>query len=631
MTLPARRKAPCRALLAATAASALGAAPAHAEQLIDLMPKFDFTDSNGVDLAAAALRLRELLLSVGEGAGAFELGLQLTSPGLIPEPGSTCWPNGISGVGIGRTIYSGLTSNAYYAWTGGSGASLALPGKTAKFYMVGQRYQQPDGSYVIPPSDVTEGKLTADSSVTYFDYVGPDGSKARLSSLHKLYSGANNMVVWANADEAEFPNGEKWTYRYNDADYRPSGCPLTRVSRLRSLVSSRGYAFQFDYESEATGTLTSAAAFETWMSPVRITAYNKAHTACDETLLQKCAAVAGLSSAVTFVYGRTAGQVLITRPNGEQMRLTITPSFHLGGPMITRIEYPTTADSAQIMTYVEDFDQDNVMSRYLATLSKGSLTWRYEWVPGGSGGAQTVATSPLGAQAIVNSTNGMPFDFIDANGRTTSVGWISDTRMYQRIFPEGNYVYVGYDGRGNPNLVRQAAKPGSGLPAIDATATYPASCAAATTCNQPASTTDTNGNVTDFTYAAAHGGKLTETGPAVNGVRPQTRYSYAQRYPRVKNGAGSYVPAAAPIWVLTQTSSCKTSAATGNPAAPCAVAGDEVRTTFEYGPDTGPNNLLLRGTVVDSGGLSLRTCFAHDPAGNRISSTSPRAGLASCP
>ncbi len=81
----------------------------------------------------------------------------------------------------------------------------------------------------------------------------------------------------------------------------------------------------------------------------------------------------------------------------------------------------------------------------------------------------------------------------------------------------------------------------------------------------------------------------------------------------------------------TATSTCRTSAATGNPAAPCATAGDEVRTTYDYGPDSGPNNLLLRGTLMTGAGVSSRICYGYDAQGRRISETSPRAGLASCP
>ena len=131
---------------------------------------------------------------------------------------------------------------------------------------------------------------------------------------------------------------------------------------------------------------------------------------------------------------------------------------------------------------------------------------------------------------------------------------------------------------------------------------------------------------------------MTETGPAVTsinaagaavpGVRPQTRYTYAQAYAWIKNAAGAYVQASSPIWVLTSKRFCKTGAASG---AGCAIAGDEVITTYEYGPNSGPNNLLLRGTVVDSAGLKLRTCMTYDWQGNKISETKPMGTSTSCP
>lgn len=57
-----------------------------------------------------------------------------------------------------------------------------------------------------------------------------------------------------------------------------------------------------------------------------------------------------------------------------------------------------------------------------------------------------------------------------------------------------------------------------------------------------------------------------------------------------------------------------------------------MRTVYDYGPDGVPNNLLLRGVVTDAapGGLSSRTCYAYDALANKISETSPRAGLTSC-
>lgn len=236
------------------------------------------------------------------------------------------------------------------------------------------------------------------------------------------------------------------------------------------------------------------------------------------------------------------------------------------------------------------------------------------------------------------------------------------------IPPEGNREYFAYDTRGNVTQhsywPKGSPNPAAPLdPALDGCCvlaqvpTHPAGSATywqgflgnqgfttnfgalmvlgcgsgpadAKLCNKPIIRIDANSNTTDFTYDPAHGGVLTETGPAVNGVRPQKRYAYAQRYAWVKNITGAYVQAATPIWVLTQESYCKTGAASGNG---CAIAGDEIITQYEYGPNSGPNNLALRGVVQDVGGLALRTCYSYDNAGNKISETSPKAGLTACP
>jgi uncharacterized protein RhaS with RHS repeats len=236
------------------------------------------------------------------------------------------------------------------------------------------------------------------------------------------------------------------------------------------------------------------------------------------------------------------------------------------------------------------------------------------------------------------------------------------------IYPEGNAQYFVHDNRGNitlqsfwpkgapnpaahpdPNLESCCIATGSVTPPPGSLtftqsflanegfnsalgATFILGCgsgpADAKLCNKPLSRTDARGNTTDYSYAAAHGGVLTETAPAVNGIRAQTRYTYAQRYAWIKNASGAFVRAATPVWVLTQKSICKTGAASG---AGCAIAGDEVRTTYDYGPDSGPNNLLLRGVVEEADGVSLRTCYGYDWRGNKVSETSPRGGLGVCP
>ncbi|MDP9421351.1 MAG: hypothetical protein M3Q19_00705 [Pseudomonadota bacterium] len=198
--------------------------------------------------------------------------------------------------------------------------------------------------------------------------------------------------------------------------------------------------------------------------------------------------------------------------------------------------------------------------------------------------------------------------------------------------PEGASIRYEHDGRGNVRSVTKYPKPGSTLDPIVSEAAY--ATTNIKTQAKPLWVKDGKDNQTDYTYDPNHGDVLTETGPAVNVsgtmVRPQKRYAYVQRHAWLSNGSGGYAAAPSPVWLLASESFCRTSAATGNPSAPCATAGDEVLTTYDYGPNSGPNNLWLRGKVVTADNQSRRTCFGYDSLGRRISETTPNANLTSC-
>jgi hypothetical protein len=213
------------------------------------------------------------------------------------------------------------------------------------------------------------------------------------------------------------------------------------------------------------------------------------------------------------------------------------------------------------------------------------------------------------------------------------------TLLQWTIDPDGIKTVLSYDGWRNVREVRRKSKDGS-LPDIVTSAAY--ACINPKSCAKPTSFTDPNLKTTDYTYAPEHGGVLTETGPAVPtrqadgsiaDVRPQKRYIYALRHAWIRDplGGSGYVQAEPGTWLLTGESFCRTSAATGNPASPCARIGDEVATVYDYGPDSGPNTLMLRGTAVTADGATLRTCYAYDERGYKVSETGPGANLASCP
>ena len=166
---------------------------------------------------------------------------------------------------------------------------------------------------------------------------------------------------------------------------------------------------------------------------------------------------------------------------------------------------------------------------------------------------------------------------------------------------------------------RSSAIPRSGSPPADASSTARPIPSTAPT-GGPATSRPRrrtfNGNATDYTYDARAWRRPDRDRPVAptrqNGlpVRPQTRHKYAQRTAWISNGGGGYVQAATPIWVLHARRSCRTSAATGNPARPATTAGDEVLTEYDYGPNSGPNTLLLRGQTV----TATRRWRQHDAA-----------------
>jgi RHS repeat-associated protein len=238
-----------------------------------------------------------------------------------------------------------------------------------------------------------------------------------------------------------------------------------------------------------------------------------------------------------------------------------------------------------------------------------------------------------------------PVEIVDPLGRTTAMdycdplllavapphGGCAVQPLQASVDPEGMRTVLGYDGQ--RNVVKATRYPKPGVLNPDGSAPAPIVTEAGfdlvnpKVAGKPLWIRDPRGNTTTWTYAPEHGGVLTETGPAVNGVTPQKRYSYVQRQARLADGS-----AAGPaIWLLDRMSTCRT----GNPGgAGCALgAADEVVTTYDYGPDSAGNNLHLRGEAVTADGQTLRTCYAYDALGRKISETSPggTAGLAACP
>jgi hypothetical protein len=291
-------------------------------------------------------------------------------------------------------------------------------------------------------------------------------------------------------------------------------------------------------------------------------------------------------------------------------------------------------------------------------------TWNYQadvtpgqGPPGWSTWGHSVASPLLVTMAAAgNATPGTeqfygPTEYIKHyDGTLDNFGRNTGNHLALRTTLSGIKEYYTYDFRANLWTISRVPI-GSADHTIQQSAIYPeqcttflsCTCSNRNTCNKPTSVTDANQNAlnpnqhtADFVYDPNHGGILKVTGPAVTGtqalagIHPETRYTYIQRYAWYLNSSGAMTRETRPVWLLATESYCR-STAPASPGPGCTVAADEVVTTYEYGADSGPNNLIVRGKAVSADGQTLRTCYGHDKQGNKIWETSPNANLGSCP
>lgn len=408
------------------------------------------------------------------------------------------------------------------------------------------------------------------------------------------------------------PNGEILTFNneYNGALF----------CRTRSIVSNRGYQIRYDYPAAGWQQIRN-----------KITIVNSAYDYCDPTAVTCSTSMTWPSITIattgtTVSYTDQAGQTWSRTGLGLLSPGEVTPSI------------TWTSE-----TYIPTNVVGQIASRPTSVTRDGK-TWIYSYptsdpVLGGGNGELMRIQDPLGNakryRRIMGLTSGDPdygeyespnlaWKSIDELGHVTTYTPNPQHLLDNVLWPEGNTQAATYDSFGNVLTYTAKAKPGSGLSDLNTTFTYAFN-------DKPATATDANSKTTEYTYDPTHRGILTETEPApsVGAPRPVKRYSYSQHYAWIKNSSGGYVQAASPIWLVDTMKTCLTSATVSGSCA--AGSSDEVTTTFDYGPNSGPNNLWLRGKVVTANGVSLRTCYGYDPLGNKIWETSPRAGLTSCP
>ncbi len=402
------------------------------------------------------------------------------------------------------------------------------------------------------------------------------------------------------------PNGVIWTYEWQT--YGIFGRPM-------SITNNLGYKITIEYLSNGNPYTDYDWGFE---KTIRF--YNLAVSSN------------ALSSASR---SKASGIINITTAGGQQWSVSGNSFYDPNYPGAPPFTYKTPSSST--MNFSFNPKKPVTTGHRLTSVVFNGITYNYDFYLSAVNDGVTEVTDPLGSKTTVQyktytsplSSAAFPQIITDPLGNVTNytaTGYIinSITR------PEGDKDIFTYGARTNIELVTHKAKPGSGLADTTEASVFPATCTNTLTCNRPTSYTDKNLKTTTYEYSPAHGGLTRETLPAdPNGINPVKRYYYAQRFAWIQDGSGGYMHAGTAVWLKTEERTCR-STATVNDACEGGSA-DEVVTTYDYGLDSGPNNLLLRGVVVSADGQSQRTCYTYDQMGNKISETKPLGTGSTCP
>lgn len=591
-------------------------------------PEVSTNDEAGVDVVSGLPQFQQTDLSIGSGVS------QLSHS--IASYGEYFW-------GFRDDFTVGVRGSETYS-------KVAVIGHSS------QNFMRESGLYVPVRRD---GATLVENTEGEFVYTRSDGTQ--LVTSHT----APNRVI--------YPNGLTVTiHRGNNTLRAYDGEP---VDRLQSVTTNTGLQFKYEYETNTYSNYphwvypylspNSFDASREYGAPVGITAINNTVEYChpiantctlnnewpsttyDWPTAQRMFAGDGYGGNAVFKVTDATGAAT----SYTHQRYKDLSDCEFGGPpppfdiqgnpkYSTRVTQVSSGVSETKKLTYKTFSQINTNGgntfscqvRYwlIDKAEIGHAVWSYDHIQpntsyrttgksiGPRGTSSVLMTSGGGAPVRLNITT--PDVSIDFTENSQNLAYQSDRF--------GRVVEYQYDARGNIIERREKVKASSPLTDLVMTAGYPASCSNLKTCNQPTWIKDAKGYQTDYVYHAASGSVLKITGPAdANGIRPQTRHTYEQKYAWFKNASGNFVKASTGVWLLTKTSSCIKGAASGNG---CALANDEVITTFDYGLDSGPNNLFLRGLLVTSQGQSRRTCYTYDIYGNKISETSPKANLSSC-
>lgn len=606
-------------------------------------PDIKVSDSAGVDLVSGLPQFTNKTISIGPSGR--ELSQVLNFSGFVELIGDRT-----------DTNYGSIIQEIQPFWCA---AGVQCPEFTVRLDGSAEGFYLYNGVYI---SERQRGTTLVKNTDGTYTITKRDGTRYKADpGFSAVAQCTTQSIVCAAITEITYPTGLVTSINYIYTGFTDTAY---KTQRIQSVSRNDGFQLRYNYALNSTPSSSTASL---WKIPSSVTAINSAIDYCAPTATS--CSYSRVWPTATFTWAGTAfpspnqdlkPQLLITGASGLVTRYTQGMDSNLN----VRVIYykPPSSSSADTVSYaygnpstcdLNYYPPICSYTRYAVTaqVSSAGGLWQYTYLHDESYANTSNSDSPVyynfGIRSVApdGRTSVVTYNTKDRRiGSESSgleyAGYTLDMANYvaYNSDSQGRYFTYQHDFRGNTMERRQVAAPASGLADSVYTANFDSICSNPVTCNRPNWIKDPNGNQSDFTYDSVHGGMLTDTSPtpAAGKVRPQKRYTYVQRYAWVKNSGGTYSQASPPIWLVSMIGSCITGAWSSS-VGKCVdtngtvISNDEVVTTYDYGPDSGPNNLFLRGQIVTADGQSLRTCYAYDVVGNRISETTPNANLGSCP
>lgn len=529
--------------------------------------RFINADQNGVDLADGSFNFAHNEGSIGSGESTLAMVRSFGFAGWRDGYDNRLTRTTVSGVvqikiGIGNTSVSFSKVSGVFVPANADGSTLTeISGGNAYTLTManGDKLQFPARSVTAGPSAASSSICTSTVTQTCFlpmgSYTKPTGLAINVtwSIVERCYR--SSATVSCSDDSQPFTN-------------------IIRAVRVSRVSNNVGYSIDLTY---LTNTFQPGASAVNW--------YRRSSAIFKN----------GTTTAATINYAYPSSTTTQTTDIGGRVwNFTYVGDNQSGS--LSGIKRPMAAANSTILSYANGA---------VSSITIDGVTTSYSRAVAGTTATTTVTNAISGVRtAIANLAQSRVTQITDELNRVTTYAYDASARPTEVTLPEGNKVVTSYDGRGNVTSTTWRAKPGSGLTDIVTTASYPASCTNPVLCNKPVWSKDAKGNLTDYTYDSTHGGLLTATAPAgSNGIRPQTRYSYA---------------ATGGVTLLTSVSTCRITAN-------CVGTADETKVTNAYTANLLPSSIT---TAAGDNSLIAATSYTYDLLGNQITVNGPLPGNA---